>query len=103
MRIFFTVKNLTQIFDVKPETVYHWIKTGQLKASMVSKIRGYSVARNDLKKFVRAHPMYRIDMIRYLKSELDEMKNSTVYDETYDLISEISKDITELMRRKNDC
>jgi len=47
----YSVRDVAELFDVDPESVRRWIRSGNLKASKVG--RGYRVSRADLEAYYR--------------------------------------------------
>lgn len=54
----FTTKEIARITDVDVETVRRWIRSGELKATQLSKKGGNIVNEQDLYEFVSARPKY---------------------------------------------
>lgn len=51
-KVFF-VEDVAKIFEVNPETVRRWIRSGKLKSSIASKKIGNRISRKDLEEFAQ--------------------------------------------------
>lgn len=49
----YSVSDAADLFDVDPESVRRWIRSGDLKASKIG--RGYRISRPDLREFYRSN------------------------------------------------
>lgn len=54
----YSVKQISEILNINPETVRRWIRTGRLEAVQTSKKEGNIVSEESLKKFLRSTPKY---------------------------------------------
>lgn len=55
----YSVKEISDMLSVNPETVRRWIRNGRLKASLYSRSSGSVVTENSLNKFLDKNPKYR--------------------------------------------
>lgn len=54
----YTVKQISNLLDINPETVRRWIRQGELKAKQKSKKDGNVISENQLNAFLISHPKY---------------------------------------------
>lgn len=54
----YTVKQISNLLDVDPETVRRWIRRGDLKATQRSKKDGNAISEDHLNEFLISHPKY---------------------------------------------
>lgn len=54
----YTVKQISDLLDVNPETVRRWIRQGKLKSTQQSKKNGNIISENQLNTFLISHPKY---------------------------------------------
>lgn len=54
----YSVKQIADMLNTKPETVRRWIRTGKLKAEQSSRKDGNVITEGDLNKFLRSSPKY---------------------------------------------
>lgn len=54
----YSVKQIADMLNTKPETVRRWIRTGKLKAEQLSRKDGNVVTEGDLNKFLKSSPKY---------------------------------------------
>ena len=54
----YTVKQISEMLDTKPETVRRWIRNGKLDAEKTSRKEGHIVKDEDLKAFLKSSPKY---------------------------------------------
>lgn len=65
---YFSVEELSSIFDVTEETVRRWIRSGKLKSFMSSKREGNIVCSDDVSAFCASFkPQYKAKWIAYCK------------------------------------
>ncbi len=54
----YSVKQIADMLNTKPETVRRWIRTGKLKAEQSSRKDGNVITEGDLNKFLKSSPKY---------------------------------------------
>ena len=54
----YTVKQIADMLNTKPETVRRWIRSGKLKAKKNSRKEGNIVAEDDLEEFLKTSPKH---------------------------------------------
>lgn len=54
----YSVKQIADILNTKPETVRRWIRSGKLKAEQSSRKEGNVITEGDLNKFLKFSPKY---------------------------------------------
>ena len=59
MTRYYSVKEISDMLSVNPETVRRWIRNGRLKVSLYSRSSGSIVTENSLNKFLNKNPKYR--------------------------------------------
>lgn len=73
-----TVKYVSDIMGVNPETVRRWIRTGELKAFITSKKKGYQINVIELYDFVDRHPKYHYGIVKH--NQITKRDIKTVYE-----------------------
>lgn len=54
----YSVKQIADILNTKPETVRRWIRSGKLKAEQSSRKGGNVITEGDLNEFLKSSPKY---------------------------------------------
>ena len=54
----YTVQQIAEMLDVKPETVRRWIRNGKMKATQMSRKTGNVITGLELKMFITETPKY---------------------------------------------
>ena len=54
----YSVKQIADMLNTKPETVRRWIRNGKLYAEKASRKEGHVVTEADLNKFLKSSPKY---------------------------------------------
>lgn len=54
----YSVKQIADMLNTKPETVRRWIRSGKLKAEQSSRKDGNVITEGDLNKFLKSSPKY---------------------------------------------
>ena len=54
----YTVKEISELLKINPETVRRWIRNGQLEAVQVSRKDGNVISEESLKSFIKKSPQY---------------------------------------------
>lgn len=54
----YSVKQIADMLNTKPETVRRWIRSGKLYAEKASRKDGHVVTESDLNKFLKSSPKY---------------------------------------------
>lgn len=54
----YSVKQIADMLNTKPETVRRWIRTGKLSAEQSSRKNGNVINEKDLQKFLKSSPKY---------------------------------------------
>lgn len=54
----YSVKQIADMLNTKPETVRRWIRSGKLKAEQSSRKDGNVITEEDLNKFLKSSPKY---------------------------------------------
>ena len=54
----YSVKEISDMLDISPETVRRWIRSGKLSAIQESRKEGNLVTETELKKFLKSAPKY---------------------------------------------
>ena len=68
----YTVKQISNLLDVGPETVRRWIRRGDLKATQRSKKDGNVISENQLNEFLISRPKY--SQIKIKPSKVKKVK-----------------------------
>lgn len=59
--MYYTVKQVSEIFDVNPETIRRWVRAGKLKAmELKSRKEGLRIEENSIEEFKKQYGKYRI-------------------------------------------
>lgn len=75
----YTVKEVARIFDVNPETVRRWIRTGRLEATIRYKKEGARIEDSALESFVQRNPQYnKNEFYTEADERTDDMKLSII-------------------------
>ena len=54
----YSVKEISDMLEISPETVRRWIRSGKLSAVQESRKEGNTVSETELKKFLKSTPKY---------------------------------------------
>ena len=99
--MYYTVTQVSEMFNVDPETVRRWVRNGQLNATLECKRSGFHIDEESVNDFINRYPKYRrivlptevysINNSNEIKSRLKKIKRYTKR------INELVKEIEELM------
>lgn len=99
--MYYTVTQVSEMFNVDPETVRRWVRNGQLNATLECKRSGFHIDEESVNDFINRYPKYRrivlptevysINNSNEIKSRLKKIKRYTKR------IDELVKEIEELM------
>ena len=99
--MYYTVTQVSEMFNVDPETVRRWVRNGQLNATLECKRSGFHIDEESVNDFINRYPKYRrivlptevysINNSNEIKSRLNKIKRYT------NRIDELVKEIEELM------
>lgn len=100
--MYYTVSQVSEMFNVDPETVRRWCRTGRLNATLESKKTGFHIDEESLNDFANRYHKYGKttspkvassikDNLNEIQSRLKEIKRYTKR------IDELVKEIEELM------
>ena len=56
--MYYTVTQVSVMFNVNPETVRRWVRTGKLNATLECKKSGFSIDEKSLNDFIIRYPKY---------------------------------------------
>lgn len=101
--MYYTVTQVSKMFDVAPETVRRWVRTGVLNATLECKRSGFRIDEESLKDFMIRYPKYGrfalptvkhpvIDSSNEIQIRLDKIKDYTKR------IDKLVAEIEELMQ-----
>lgn len=99
--MYYTVTQVSEMFNVDPETVRRWIRNGQLNATLECKRSGFHIDEESVNDFIDRYPkygrivlpteVYSIDNRNEIQTRLNKIKRYTKR------INELVKEIEELM------
>ena len=99
--MYYTVTQVSEMFNVNPETVRRWCRNGQLNATLKCKRSGFHIDEKSLNDFVNRYPkygrialpteVYSIDNWNEIQTRLNKIKRYTKR------INELVEEIEELM------
>lgn len=99
--MYYTVTQVSEMFNVDPETVRRWVRNGQLNATLECKRSGFHIDEESVNNFINRYPKYRrivlptevysINNSNEIKSRLKKIKRYTKR------INELVEEIEELM------
>ena len=99
--MYYTVTQVSEMFNVDPETVRRWCRNGQLNATLEYKRSGFHIDEKSLNDFVNRYPkygrialpteVYSIDNWNEIQTRLNKIKRYTKR------INELVEEIEELM------
>ena len=99
--MYYTVTQVSEMFNVDPETVRRWVRNGQLNATLECKRSGFHIDEESVNDFINRYPKYRrivlptevysINNSNEIKTRLKKIKRYTKR------IDELVKEIEELM------
>ena len=85
--MYYTVTQVSEMFNVDPETVRRWIRNGQLNATLECKRSGFHIDEESVNDFIDRYPkygrivlpteVYLIDNLNEIQSRLDKIKEYT--------------------------
>lgn len=99
--MYYTVKQVSEMFNVDPETVRRWVRNGELDATLECKRSGFRIDEESVNDFINRYPkygrmalpteVYSINNSNEIKSRLKKIKRYTKR------INELVEEIEKLM------
>ena len=100
--MYYTVTQVSEMFNVDPETVRRWVRNGQLNATLECKRSGFHIDEESVNDFISRYPKYGrlvlpaierpvIDRSNDIQRRLDKIKDYTKR------INKLVSEIKELM------
>lgn len=66
----YTVFDISAMFNVNTETVRRWIRSGELKATKMSKKKGYMIMESDVEEFRNNRPKWTTRQDHQLNTDI---------------------------------
>ena len=100
--MYYTVSQVSEMFNVDPETVRRWCRTGRLNATLESKKSGFHIDEESLNDFANRYHKYgktaSPTVVFSIKDNLNEINSRLKKIKRYTKrIDELVKEIEELM------
>lgn len=100
--MYYTIKQVSEMFNVNPETVRRWCRTGQLNATLECKKSGFHIDEKSLNDFANRYDKYGKMVLPTeaisIKNNLNEIQKRLNKIKRYaKRIDELVKEIEELM------
>ena len=86
----YTVRDVSIMLNVDPETVRRWIRSGKIRASITAKKTGYKISKIDYDMFLRKKGVHEMDAKTLIKLEArgKQCTNVSEFEKFRDMVDE---------------